>query len=642
MAKNAEFQRELFEITQIEAITKASYYASNKLDIHEKTLNYLSLLKDDMKSNITVWRNLLSVNGLLLSKAPDEIRDKLSLALIAINNNKNSYEFVSDNLKQNKHLILALIKLDPYYAFLEAPDSCLKQKKISSMLFSEILKSKNIGNRHHTQPILKRIFSNNLKDSMISQSACYKVISKFISSKGDNFLKLPNEFKKDESLILKAISAETYPCRNLHIKLPKDFVVSDSLYLKMIRAGYGFKILPSRLKSEAKFYKAGLKNEISIYSLFKVDLWKNRDLSIIFLKHPQRHFLQNPHGYFKKNPFNKIAKIIEKFHKADEEIIYLLVKNGFIIEDDSKFIDNKKIVLVLLKNMASYYWNNHRKVFKRYESLSPCLKKDKEIASLVLKMNFSAIYPKIDNSLKLDLLLMKSVVNQKSSCFEHFPESLKNNKEIAKIAIRRNGNCYKHVSKRLKNDIEIINLALDKKPTLFKLFPKAMRDDFRVASKAIQEDSSLMASVGDKMRENKIFMRKALMYGASLRYASSELKKDKDIVKLATSQQDSNLYYAHSDIKKDKEFLLNNFSIDLVFIYCSKKILQDSQIFIKGLNFDWRLIEDRKMTSGEILKMNFEGIDFSQRLAIFSSFKKKNNLKDIFLIANAKSIICGI
>jgi hypothetical protein len=47
------------------------------------------------------------------------------------------------------------------------------------------------------------------------------------------------------------------------------------------------------------------------------------------------------------------------------------------------------------------------------------------------------------------------------------------------------------------------------------------------------------------------------------------------------------------------------------------------------------------MSPDEILKMNYEGIEFSKRLAIFNSFKNKNNLKDIFLLANAKSIICG-
>ena len=236
---------------------------------------------------------------------------------------------------------------------------------------------------------------------------------------------------------------------------------------------------------------------------------------------------------------------------------------------------------------------------------------------------------------------MKSVLYGKSSCFEYFPKALKDNKDIAKTAIRRSGKCYLNVSERLKNDIEIINLALDKKPSLFKHFPKKIREDIKVASKAVKEDSTQIAHVSSEIRSKKSFMRKAIMYGASLKYASSELKKDKDIVKLAVSQHDSNLFHAHSEIKKNKKFLLAHFPIYLVFIYCSKTILQDNQIFIKGLNLDWRLIERRKMSSDEILKMNYEGIDFSKRLAIFNSFKKKNNLKDIFLLANAKSIICG-
>ena len=632
MANNNSHQGELFELTQSDAIKRAAFEASNRsYKSLQEVLNSYSLIEDNMKSNFIVCRNYVTKNGLILSIAPEEVRDNLPLALIAISNNKKSYEYVSENLQKNKDLIEALVKQDPFYAFLKIPDSCLKKKEISSFLFNEILKLKITGNTTNTKPILKRIFSKDLKDSLINQSACYQLISRFISSNGQNFRELSNAFQKDESLIIKAISAGRSPYKNITWQLPNDFVVSDSLYFKMTQAGLDFKLLPSRLKNIAKFCEASLRYDISYSSLFKEELWKNKDLSISYLKIPDKRTWQKQ--------FHEIAKIIEKFHKSDEEVIYWLVENSYIIEDDSKFLDNKEIVETLLKNLAERHCSVE--VLKKFKKISPRLKKDKDITSLVLKMDFQRIYPEIDNSLKLDIPLMKSVLYGKSSSFEDFPKVLKDNKDIAKTAIRRSGKCYLNVSERLKNDIEIIDLTLDKKPSLFKHFPKKIREDIKVVSKAVKEDSTQIAHVSSEIRSNKSFMKKAIMYGACLKYASSELKKDKDIVKLAVSQHDSNLFHAHSEIKKNKKFLLANFPIYLVFIYCSKTILQDNQIFIKGLNLDWRLIERRKMSSDEILKMNYEGVDYSKRLAIFNSFKKKNNLKDIFLIANAKSIICG-
>ena len=636
MANNNSHQGELFELTQSDAIKRAAFEASNRsYKSLQDVLNSYSLIEDNMKSNFIVCRNYVTKNGLILSIAPEEVRDNLPLALIAITNNKKSYEYVSENLQKNKDLIEALVKQDPFYAFLKIPDSCLKKKEISSLLFNEILKLKITGNITNTKPILKRIFSKDLKDSLINQSACYQLISRFISSNGENFRELSSAFQKDESLIIKAISAGRSPYKNITKQLPKDFIVSDSLYFKMIQAGLDFKLLPLRLKNITKFCKASLGCDVQNSSLFKEDLWKNKDLSISYLK-------MHNQSYYLLQQFQEIAKIIEKFHKSDEEVIYLLVKTGYVIKDDSKFLDNKEIVQILLKNIGEdCYWQGYIKVLNKFKKITTRLKQDKDITSLILKMDFQLMYPEIDNSLKLDIPLMKSVLYGKSSCFEYFPKALKDNKDIAKTAIRRSGKCYLNVSERLKNDIEIINLALDKKPSLFKHFPKKIREDIKVASKAIKEDSSQIAHVSSEIRSKKSFMKKAIMYGASLKYASSELKKDKDIVKLAVSQHDSNLFHAHSEIKKNKKFLLANFPIYLVFIYCSKTILKDNQIFIKGLNLDWRLIERRKMSSDEILKMNYEGVDYSKRLAIFNSFKKKNNLKDIFLIANAKSIICG-
>ena len=400
----------------------------------------------------------------------------------------------------------------------------------------------------------------------------------------------------------------------------------------MIKAGVSFSTLPALLKKDVIFCEAAICKNPESHKLISDELWANKELSLKFLISSNYH--HNNEAYF------KTCSLIEGQHQDDEDIIYYLVKNNYPIKDESKFFDVKRIVEVLLKNSDSWSWN-HLETLEKYKKISSRLKKDKDIVSLVLKINFPLFYPEIDDSLKSDLPLLKGVIYSKSQFFEDFPEKLKDNKDIAKTAIRRRGNCYLFVSKRLKKDKEIVNLTLTKKPGMFKYFPRKYREDFNIALTAIKQDYTLIKHVDEKIRASKTFIKKAILCGASLKYASTELKKNKEIVKLATEQYNSNLFYAHSEIKKNKQFLLDNFPLYLVFIYCSKTILQDKEIFVKGLNLDTRLIMRRKMSASDILKMNYEGVKLYQRTEVFKYYKKVSKEKDIFLLANAKSIICG-
>ena len=94
-------------------------------------------------------------------------------------------------------------------------------------------------------------------------------------------------------------------------------------------------------------------------------------------------------------------------------------------------------------------------------------------------------------------------------------------------------------------------------------------------------------------------------------------------------------------IKKDKKFLLKNFPFYVVFQYCSQTVLQEKEIFVDGLNRDWRLFTRRKMPLKNWLEMDYTGIRAVNRKKIFEYYKKKFKQKDIFLLAKAKSVIIG-
>jgi len=223
-----------------------------------------------------------------------------------------------------------------------------------------------------------------------------------------------------------------------------------------------------------------------------------------------------------------------------------------------------------------------------------------------------------------------------------FNDKLKDNKELALTAINRSGKNFKYLSKRLKNDKEVIMSAIKKFSGVFKDIPAKYRKDINIAKLAVSIDPVNLKYANAKIRSDKSFIKYAILRGASLKHASSTLKANQDIVRHAVTQYDSNLHFADKSIKENKNFLLKHFPLHVVFRYCSSKILQDKEIFVDGLNLDMRLIQRRGMSPDQILEMKYEGVQATQRDKIFTYYKNLSKEKDIFILAKAKSIICGI
>ena len=258
-----------------------------------------------------------------------------------------------------------------------------------------------------------------------------------------------------------------------------------------------------------------------------------------------------------------------------------------------------------------------------------------------MQMDFN-VYNHIHPSLKNDIELLKKVVNAKPSVIRLFNDKLKDNKELALTAINRSGKNFKYLSKRLKNDKAIIMLAIEKFPGVFKDIPRKHRNNINIAKLAVSKEPVNLIHVSSKTRSDKPFIKYAILRGASLKHASKALKADQDIVRHAVTQYDSNLHFADKSIKENKNFLLKHFPLHVVFRYCSSKILQDKEIFIDGLNLDIRLLQRRGMSPAQMLDMEYEGVQATQRHKIFTYYKNLSKEKDIFLLAKAKSIICGI
>ena len=179
-------QGELFGTSSDEIKAKIIYETSNKLPKNkESILSFYKNLDEDLKLNHTVCKHIFSKNGMALSLAPDEILKNYDLALIAIATDIEAFDYISENLKEDIHILETLIKKDPFYAFLKITFTAfalLQQKNIDTLLFEEILKTKNKDIKiSYIKPILNIIFNiKNLSSTLSVHDLCDELITKFI------------------------------------------------------------------------------------------------------------------------------------------------------------------------------------------------------------------------------------------------------------------------------------------------------------------------------------------------------------------------------------------------------------------------------------------------------------------------------
>ena len=531
--------------------------------------------------------------------------------------------------------------MDAFGAFIELSDSVLQQKAVFETLMRSLLHSldREVGFEMIRQ-FINRIFSLPLETLFSSHSLYSNLIDRLVTVYGATYKYLPEKLQHNKDIIIKAIRSDKSNTSIASIlkKIPTKMLSEREFCLRLIAAGTNLKALPNIHRKDVIICMAAIDKDVRSAKIIDKSLWHDKYFVRYFLKK-----LSCSNAVW-QGSWYAIFDFINDLHLFDEEINLSLVGFGYEVRKKSYFLDSKNLVKAFLDNANNIYKMPLRKVKKNgvvfeYEQISSRLKKDKEIASKAMQMNFG-VYRYIDRSLKYDVELLKKVVNAKPSVVERFPKKLKNNKELAIAAVTRSTKVFKYLSAALKNDKQIVKLAI-KDPLIFKDLPLKFRNDPEVALAAISSEPSNLNYVGVKINSDKDFIKSALLRGASLKYVARKLKADKDIVKAAVNKYDSNFRFADKTIKEDKEFLLNHFPMHLIFRFCSSKILQDKEIFIEGLNIDTRLIERRGMSPKQMLKMKYDGIDKTKRSKIFDYYKKLSKEQDIFILAKAKSIICG-
>jgi len=592
---------------------------------------------DATRSNIAICKNVFKINALAIGDAPEVIRHDRSMILYAISHDVRAIRYAPKSLLEDTVIACAYINADPCSAFIELSDSVLQQKEVFETLIRKLSQS-NVPPLMNISKFINRLFSSPLETLFLSHSEYLKLIHRLLTNYGATYKYLPEKLQHNKDIIIKAIRSDK---RQIGIvkKIPKKILSDKAFCICLLKAGANLKDLPKIYEKDPDLCKAAINANIRCAKKIDKSLWHSKDFVLYFFKE-----LAVSKALWTEN-WHSIFDLINNLHLMDEEMNLSLASFGYEIQKKSDFLDSKKLVKVFLDNAFNPYkmpLNRGKRngVVVEYKQISSRLKKDKEIASKAMQMDFG-VYRYIDRSLRYDIELLKKVVNAKPSVIERFPEKLKNNKELAITALSRSKKVFQYLSRTLKNDKQIVKLAIED-PSNFKDIPSKFRNDPELALTAISKEPGNLKHAGIKINSDKQFIKSALLRGASLKYVSSKLKADKDIVMAAIKKYDSNFRFADKTIKEDKEFLLKNFPVHLIFLYCSSKILQDKEIFTVGLNLDTRLIQRRGMSPKQILQMNYEGIDKTNRSEIFKYYKQLSKEKDVFILAKAKSIICGL
>ena len=627
-------QGELFEVNSVElnesnltnALTKSS---------KAEVLKFYKEADESLRSNVTVCANVFKKNALAIEDAPESIKNNKHLVLCAISNNIKAIEFIPQSLLEDEQIAAGIITADPRLALQRLPDSVLQKEKINSLLIQMIL-NPNFYSLYGLSNSMKRIFLGPLAPIFSSNKGYLSLINKLLRGGFNAYKYLPDKLKNNKEIIINTIVGNK---RNVGFlkKLPEKLLSDTKFCIQMLKAGANIKSLPKSMLQDDEFCRVAISVDCLIATKFDSTLWTDKAFTLHCLRYI---YLQSSN----LEKFKTLFHYINLIHPYDEDINYELSSHGYKLAFESHFLDCKKIV----KSLMHYQDPNNPNIFGRkkdivgfYKQISSRLKQDKEIASKAMQINFR-VYADIPTSLKNDIELLKKVVNAKPSVIRLFNNKLKDNKELAITALSRSGRNFKYLSKKLQNDKAIIMLAIEKFPGVFKDISVEHRNDINIAKLAVSKEPGNLIHVSPKTRSNKPFIKYAILRGASLKHASKALKADHDIVRHAVTQYDSNLHFADKSIKENKNFLLKHFPLHVVFRYCSSKILQDKEIFIDGLNLDIRLLQRRGMSPAQMLDMEYEGVQATQRHKIFTYYKNLSKEKDIFLLAKAKSIICGI
>ena len=234
--------------------------------------------------------------------------------------------------------------------------------------------------------------------------------------------------------------------------------------------------------------------------------------------------------------------------------------------------EDKKTLLEHIKESPSSY------ILK---GLSPCFKKDKEIALEVLQV-YGLGLQYVDESLKKDKDVVLQAVQTAGMALKFAHETLKNDRAIVLTAVTSDGDALLYASQSLKKDKQFVLQAIKIDPRVLGRVDvdQAFSKDKDFVLNAVINNGVAFKYANHNLKKDKGFVLKVVkIEGRAISFADDLLKKDKEVVLAAVKENGLALSIVDESLKKDKEVVLEAVKNDSrAFEYADESLKKDDDI----------------------------------------------------------------
>jgi len=434
-------------------------------------------------------------------------------------------------------------------------------------------------------------------------------------------------YKKDRALVLKTVDAYNYDDIDESLKSDKEIL------RKAIEKGYDLRKADENMSLDRDLVLSSVKNNNNNFEYAKDIFKKDKDFVFEVLGACYHNLMYADESLRKDREF--ILKIIKlypyAFEYADESIKdkelaliaekqadYLnmasLKKNGQGLDlVDENITDNREFVTEVIKKNPM-----------AYRSVSPRLKKDKELLLLAFKsINDYGIYNMLmyaDDTLKSDKELVLKILKLNSDQYKFIAPELKKDNDFILSIIKKTGKGLEYATKEQRSDKSLIIEALKLNTWAFSEADNSLKRDraFILDEVAKVDYTNFIFSIDKSLLKDKSFVYelfkrnffvenspfysdKALILklindtngSVSLSYIDKNLFKDESFMLTAIKKAGQGLKYATKEQQNDKALVLKaisheNFD-DSEFV--GKSLLKDREFILKAIKINSNVME---------------------------------------------------
>ena len=506
------------------------------------------------------------------------------IVLEAVKHNREALEYVSEELKNNKQVVLCAIRSE-YFGY---------------------------------EPDILKHASEQLRDDK-------EVVLAAVGCEYYSLKDASERLKDDKDIVLTAIKHNANQLKYASERLKND---REIVLTAVEENGQALDGASEELKSDKDVVLTAIKSCANFCDVFKYVGRKLRDDKEVVM--------------FAVNHYGMSLEYVNKNFRNDKDIVLCAVNNnGKALQYASeRLMGDEEIVFIAVKKGAHYQYSKlddatNEKLEAIYQlvrfrndtitTLNWFYEKDKYIN--FIKNNDELIYDLIKNynvydllfyaneNIKNDKQIIMSAIEKDASFIKYASENLKADQEIVLYALSCNfdeyGDCksniLQYISEKLKNDKIFISKYLDKCSGFCSFdcdsFGEEVLFDKEILLKLFNIEPGIFRSIVDKFendhRLKELINDKCLMMlvvkkrGDCLKYLSDDLKSDKEIVLTALKNDGLSLQYASENLKNDKEIILTAINNNgLALDYANKETWKDKEIMINAILKGW--IEDMR------------------------------------------------